>query len=274
MKYLKPLGLTIVMLAMLVGLSPYPADAGIENDPPAPVQTSVDAATQTNLYLPCVNSGFCALEVPSPFSIQIAGLSDFTPPPGMTKAQIDQLRQQEYAELTAVFPTLVEALRDSGAGSARVYIDWSYIQSVDAASYNWTMYDSWISQVAAAGVDMIGTVSNPPDWAVDTAADPCTNKIEANHIPDFTQFLTTLVNRYKDAPYGIHTWEVLNEPDAIDGYRCTTGISNYGEHGADYAALLQEAYPAIKAADPSAKVIMGGLAYDWFHLDYDRYRLL
>ena len=39
---------------------------------------------------------------------------------------------------------------------------------------------------------------------------------------------------------------------------------NYGYAGAQYATLLQGAYARIKALDPSAKVILGGLAYDHF----------
>ena len=35
-------------------------------------------------------------------------------------------------------------------------------------------------------------------------------------------------------------------------------------HGDAYAALLTAAYPAIKAANPQAKVVFGGIAYDWF----------
>jgi hypothetical protein len=263
MKLFRSLGLLIVYIGMIVSMALPIRGEG------ASLQSSDYQAANFSLYLPCVASGHCVANQPSPFSIQIAGLSGFEPLPGMTKAQIDQLREQEYAELSAVFPTLVDALRESGAGSARVYIDWSFIQPDNAASYNWLMYDSWISQVAAAGVDLIGTISNPPDWAIDMLAIPCTNKILPGNVQDFNNFLTTIVNRYKDGPYGIRTWEILNEPDAIDGYRCSTGVSNYGDYGADYATLLQGAYLTIHAADPTAKVIMGGLAYDWFHLPYD-----
>ena len=263
MKFRIPLGLSIICLVLIVSLAPFTTGES------ASIRRLDDVSDANSIYLPYVSDKKCVANQPTPFSVQIAGLSDFTPPPGMTKAQIDQLRAQEYAELTSAFPSLVDALRESGASSARVYIDWSYIQPNDAASYNWSMYDSWISQVAAAGVDLIATVSNPPDWAIDTTASPCTNKILPGKVQDLKFFLTTLVNRYKDGPYSIRTWEILNEPDAIDGYRCSTGVSNYGDHGADYASLLQEAYSTIKVADPTAKVIMGGLAYDWFHLDYD-----
>jgi len=72
---------------------------------------------------------------------------------------------------------------------------------------------------------------------------------------EFSQFLTDLVNRYKQPPYNIHHWELFNEPDATAGW---------GFHGDQYAQMLDLAYPAIKSADPGATVLMGGLAYDAF----------
>jgi hypothetical protein len=269
MKYLKNTGLWIVCLVLLLGVAAQSAGVEVAEAYSSPVESTQDTTDSFSIYLPSINSNYFLSNKPAVFSMQIAGLSDFTPSLDMTRAQIDQLRVQEYAALTEVFPTLVEALGKSGAGSARVYIDWAYIQSVDALTYNWDMYDSWMSQVKTAGVQIIGTISNPPAWAVDTTADPCSNKILAEQVDEFYNFITTLVNRYQVAPYNIHTWEILNEPDAIDGYRCTTGVSNYGEYGVDYSTLLQGAYLTIKTADPSAKVIMGGLAYDWFYLPYD-----
>jgi hypothetical protein len=234
-----------------------------------PYISSAIPTNATNIYLPCVKNNSCTGGAPSPFSIEIAGLSDFTPPAGMSKASVDQLRAQQYAELNAEFPTLVAELRDSGAGWARVYIDWSMIQPNSPTDNNWTSYDSWLSQVASAGVQMIATIANPPGWAI-TNTTPCSHRIRSDKLQDFYNFLTTIINRYKIAPYGIHTWEVLNEPDAINGVGCTTdGIDYYGQYGADYAALLQGAYTVIKTADPSSKVLMGGIADDWFYLPYN-----
>ena len=74
-----------------------------------------------------------------------------------------------------------------------------------------------------------------------------------------------LVNRYKDR---IHTWELWNEPDNRDYWTGTPG---------QYAALLREGAAAVRAADPSAKVVLGGLAWNLDFLrelfeDYDAQR--
>ena len=269
MKSVKPFVLWIGLLVLLLGVGTQYAGVEAAEAYSAPLEVTLDATEASPIYLPIVTKSYFLSDKPAAFSMQIAGLSGFTPTSDMTRAEIDMLRVQEYEAISEVFPTLVEALAESGAGSARVYFDWAYIQPIDAQTYNWSMYDSWISQVQAAGVQIIGTISNPPAWAIDTLADPCTNKILDDQLDEFYSFINTLVNRYQRPPYGIHIWEVLNEPDAIDGVRCTTGVSNYGAYGADYAVLLQGAYQTIKAADPTARVIMGGLAHDWFYLPYD-----
>ena len=37
-----------------------------------------------------------------------------------------------------------------------------------------------------------------------------------------------------------------------------------GKSGAKYAEMLQAIYPAVKAANPNAQVLMGGIAFDYF----------
>ena len=228
-----------------------------------------------NAYIPSITKAFCEETAPSPFTVQIAGLSDFILTDGLTPVEVDQMKAVQLAEYNDAFPAMVQAVGESGAGWARVYIDWSAIQPIDPAggppTYNWTSYDNWMSQVISESVQIIATVSNPPEWAaVDKSpSDTCTNMIRSDKVTDFYNFLTELVNRYKAAPYNVHAWEMLNEPDAINGYRCNSGVSNYGNYGAEYASLMQSAYLTVKTADPASKVIMGGIANDLFYLPYD-----
>ena len=234
----------------------------------ATVDPNAEITAGSTIFLPCITKEYCPGAAPSPFSVQIAGLSDLNTT-GLNSVEAEQLKALRLAEFNDAFPTMVNAIKESGAGWARVYIDWSYVQPTESGPYNWSNYDNWLGQVASAGVQIIATVSNPPTWAApskDLSTD-CSNLI--TKLPEFNTFLTALVNRYKQSQYDIHTWEILNEPDAIDGYRCASGVSNYGHHGADYATLVQGASSAIKLADPTAKVIMGGIAYDWFYLDVD-----
>ena len=226
-----------------------------------------------SIFLPLLTKNFCQSPYSSPFSIQIAGLSDLTTvalDSKLSRAELDQLRQEQIQELDAVFPSLVTALADSGAGWARIYIDWAQIEPI-RGSFNWTWYDEKLALVASTGVKMIATVANPPYWAaVNPDGDldvnglnPCSNVIEDPN--DYFNFLFALVSRYKLMPYHIQVWELLNEPDAMPGYRCSGGLVTYGLEGAKYGELAQGAAQTIKSLDPGAKILMGGLAYDWFY---------
>ncbi len=66
--------------------------------------------------------------------------------------------------------------------------------------------------------------------------------------------MTHLVNRYKDR---IKTWELWNEPD----------IEIYWQGSVkEFADFIKVGADAVKKADPSSKVVLGGLAYDPYFL--------
>jgi len=225
-----------------------------------------------NIFLPLIFNNYCKSPFDSPFSVQIAGLSDLTSTTStqkLNRAELDQLKEEQIKELDEVFSTLVTYLEDSGAGWARVYIDWAQIERTKGNRI-WTWYDEKLSLVSSTGVKMIATIANPPDWAAVNPdggtigdVDPCSNVVSDNS--DYYNFITELVGRYKSAPYNIHVWEILNEPDAMPGYRCGGGLVTYGLNGMGYGVLAKETAQLIKSLDPSAKIIMGGLAYDWFY---------
>ena len=70
-------------------------------------------------------------------------------------------------------------------------------------------------------------------------------------------FLDMLQNRAKELAIQypkIKNWEILNEPDIMDGFRDNSGR---------YAETVTVAKEAIKAIIPDAKIIMGGLSNTW-----------
>lgn len=224
---------------------------------PAAIVTAQEETT-TTVYLPAVSNARSS--VLPPYALQVAGLSQITTAAAfenMTAREAEIARENLIAELDAAFPTFLDAMVASGAGYARVYIDWNGIQPIENGPYNWSFYDQRLPQINAAGMGLIATVTNAPVWAVE-ATFPCAYII--NQVDAYYAFLDAIHQRY---PY-IKVWEILNEPDAIPGYRCGAGVMNYGYAGPQYAALLQGAYTRLKALDPQAKVILGGMAYDHF----------
>jgi hypothetical protein len=141
----------------------------------------------------------------------------------------------------------------------RVMLTWSSVQPTPG-TYNWSAYDSYLGAVAEAGLRPIVTIAGNPGWA---AAYPC-GPISPTHMADFTQFVDALVRRYSSSPYNVRHWEFYNEPDNTDPVNYGWLMGCWGGHGDDYAAMLKAVYPVVKAADPNAQVVFGGLAYDSF----------
>ena len=231
---------------------------------------SVSQELPFSVYLPAVSNDRCVATKTekSPFSLQIAALHQVS---SLSINQLDspapgyQSEENLIALFDASFPSLLSALEESGAGGTRIYISWSQIEKtapgVDGKPiYSWKWYDEKLSLIAKTGIQIIATVADAPSWAAPTPCSP----MPVNTRKQFARFLSDLVKRYKVEPYNITHWELINEPDNTwaDGY--LGGLGCWGTAGSDYAAMLQEAYPAVKKADPSATVITGGIANDWF----------
>ncbi len=85
---------------------------------------------------------------------------------------------------------------------------------------------------------------------------PCNLNLSWNSSENYWgQYVYRVVNEFKDT---VHVWELWNEPDRPDFWAGSP---------AQYAQLLKVGYQAIKAADPTATVLFGGLAY-WGNENY------
>jgi hypothetical protein len=246
----------------------------------APVVTQPRAATSSTrpaesftlahqIYLPAIGRLSCpaSAEIASPFAVEIAALHEVAEADDGSRLLRPTSEEGWLALYDEPFPTLLDALRDSGAGWARVRINWSWIQpEPPPADYVWGPYhDEKLRLVAETGVRLIATVTDAPAWAADLPCKP----IYPDRLDEFTQFLTDLVERYAQLPYHIKHWELINEPDGtwsegwVSGLGCWA-VAGGQEDGGQYAQMLAAAYGAIKGADPEATVLMGGVAHDWF----------
>lgn len=275
------LGVCLLLSAVLVTSVPASAPGGDIPDITPPLQAAdADtplgndhddlAATQSlsgTLFLPLLlHEHHLPRECPldSPFSLQIAALH---------QVEADKIGEAQ-AFLEENYDRLVDALWESGACWSRVRIDWNLIQpdapvEGEPPTYEWGPYhDEKLALVAGTGVNLIGTIDDVPDWAADEPYSLSCSPIRQDRLDEFAQFLTDLVTRYKEPPWNIHTWELRNEPDGTTANRDLVGQGCGGLAPEKYVQMLATAYPAIKAADPDATVLMGGIAYDWF-IEYD-----
>jgi len=168
------------------------------------------------------------------------------------------------------FPYLV----DSGSTWLRVPVSWSNIEpeKTEPATYYWASADQILSaaRIDSGARSLIATISYNPEWAAVYRNGP----INLDDLDSFAAFVQALVERYdgdgfQDAPGSpvITYWEFYNEPDE-------SFEPGWGGEGDQYAHMLSVIYAPVKYANPSAQVLMGGLAYDWFddqggHFDKD-----
>ncbi len=152
---------------------------------------------------------------------------------------------------------------------------WAAIEPVltDPPTYHWeNVNETFLRDAAAHGDAIIATIRYTPAWAQKYAGYTC-GPIAESAFPAFVEFVEALVKRYSSYPYNIRYWEVGNEVD-IDPYEfafpttpdyvfgCWGDSSDPYYGGGYYAQMLEQVYPAIKAIDPHAQVLSGGLLVD------------
>jgi hypothetical protein len=125
-----------------------------------------------------------------------------------------------------------------------------------------------LQTLAAHGLTTIAIVQSTPAWAQLISGHSC-GAIAPEALDAFAAFMRDLVARYSAPPYNIRYWEIWNEPDVDPSYVSpTSGFGCWGDEadpyygGGAYAEMLKRVYPAIKQANPSAQVLLGGLLLD------------
>lgn len=179
-------------------------------------------------------------------------------------------------QLNAMVASGVETLRvEFDWASAQPYEDWSEVapaqmsQFVDVGGVptDFAATDQIVALAAQRGLTILPTVIDAPSW------DGAPHKGAAVTMPKsdywFGNFLTGLVDRY--GPNGsfwadhsprvpIHMWQIWNEPNL-------RAFWPQQPFAPSYVALLRAARAAIKAADPSAEIVLAGMPnYSWVNL--------
>ncbi len=150
---------------------------------------------------------------------------------------------------------------------------WGQIEET-RGTYNWYAADQYVARAQQQSFAILGTIWpfaswDQAGWDVDDS-EPIVFEEEmgrSRHKPDnmeaYQEFVTALVERYDgdgidDMPeleLPIKYWEASNEPSMQDGFN--TFFDGSAE---DYLEILKATYQAVKAADPEAKVVQGGMA--------------
>lgn len=161
----------------------------------------------------------------------------------------------------------LQKMRDAGSKWVTTILSWATIEPIKG-NRDWSSFDTKAQNAKAAGMDLFVLFTDNPSWAAPLPGGPLTDT------EDLVNFATAMVERYdcdgvSDAPGSpcVHYWSFYAEPDNGDYGRALRGKGYWGHNGAGFAEMLYRVSPAIHSANPRAKVLIGGLAYDWFEED-------
>ena len=141
----------------------------------------------------------------------------------------------------------LEVCHRSGVTALRIAFSWLDMEPRPGV-YDFSFWDDFVRlAVDRYHLRLIPYVCYTPAWAASTKG-PDYWHSPPRDPADFARFLSVLVNRFKGR---IHSWELWNEPDNPAYW---TGSAE------QYAALVKAGSDAVRRADPSATVVLGGLA--------------
>jgi polysaccharide biosynthesis protein PslG len=141
---------------------------------------------------------------------------------------------------------VLDALAAAHVRWIRVDVGWDMIEH-DAKGqrvrYEIRRLNSVVNGAAGRGMHVLVTLWRTPSWA-NGGAGPMVPPNDPQDYADFARWAA----RHWDGR--IDAWEIWNEPNPTQSFWQGSAES--------YVGLLKAAYPAIKAGDPGAKVVLGG----------------
>ena len=175
-------------------------------------------------------------------------------PSGITYYNMPVGLCEDYPEETTTMEIIkndFEFLKKHDIKFMRISFGWDAIESQEG-KFDWLFWDEYVRMaVDDYGITLLPYICYVPMWASTGAKDTLYfwNYPPKDNEP-WRDFVKTLVNRYKDR---IKTWELWNEPD----------IWIYWQGNREqFADFMRVGAEAVREADPSAKIVFPGIAYD------------
>jgi hypothetical protein len=137
----------------------------------------------------------------------------------------------------------------AGANSARVTMDWRYLER-RPGEYDWSFYDKLYRAYVAVGLRPVWIPMFAPDWAAGKACPPgqdCHVPPDPAHDRAYAELLERVAERYPKSA-GLEVW---NEPNYVAFWTQPDPRR--------YAQVLCAGYRAVKRAAPGMSVVSGGL---------------
>jgi hypothetical protein len=170
-------------------------------------------------------------------------------------------------------------MADAGIGWVRLNWSWKDLQP-EAGPFHFEQFDLAAERAAEHQINLLPILTAVPAWASTAPAELIAergslspvDRYRPRHLDDWLTYVRTVVERYDadghdDAPGSprLAYWEVWNEPNLGQFWPPAPDVE-------EYVGLLSETHAEIMAADPTATVVLGGLAgsgTDYLQAVYD-----
>lgn len=153
-----------------------------------------------------------------------------------------------------------------GMSWVKMRVNWRTVEATEGTLELDTI-DAAVDAFNAAGIKVMLTLTGAPDWARPSATEyvlSLTQYGPPDDMADFGTFAGQIAQRYLGK---VQAYEIWSEPNLRRSWISPTVESREATRMSDgrYIDLLTAAYNAIKAADPTAFVVTGGLAPTGFN---------
>jgi len=224
----------------------------------AKISDFTDISVENDIYLPSVFVDYLP-QTPSIFGVSITPITDLGGLTEMRSAGAYILRRGPLMWKDVEPTTPIDGVH-------------TYIWNSPAVQ----SFETELLNAQSKDMTVVMIVGGAPEWArEDQDNDYICAPIDEGDLENFADFMVELVKRYSLPPHNVKYFELYNEPD-IDtrifsnenpldnGFGCWGDIDDpagfFG--GGYYAEMLKVVYPEVKAADPNAEVLVGGLLMD------------
>ena len=175
-------------------------------------------------------------------TITVSSVSDLTPTGGTLTIGVQGLDWFRGLS-TADTNKALDMAKAAGVTSVRLDISWFVVEATKG-TYDWSSTDPLVNMVIAHQMTILGQLYDTPTWLSGSTnyhtppADPA----------KFAVFAAATATHYAGK---INAWEIWNEPNLTQFWPNPDPVA--------YTKLLKAVYPAIKAVNPNALVVTGGL---------------
>jgi polysaccharide biosynthesis protein PslG len=200
-------------------------------------------------------------------AIALALLAVVLPAPATARAAEHEGRVFGIVIQTPTSDAEFAAMRKGGVGTYRWSIVWPSVQRDINSGFDWSGPDHIVAELAGNGIEPLPVLYGSPCFVVECRGDEQVSPRPPIDTPEaqlgWARFVAEAVRRYgrdgtfwsqrPSLPYRpIEVWQVWNEQNVPPFYRPAPSVGGY-------AHLLSISSRAIRAADPDATVLLGGM---------------